>query len=183
MTERLLRRAGLDLARSQGFHPKPRLSFPSALALGLEGRDEVMELELAEPADADAILARLRACAIPGLSFRSVELLAPGTKKAQLRSAVYQMPIPPDRRDDVARGVDRVLSGGATPVRRGGAGPAIDVRLFLEELSLQQGVLRMRLRASRERSATARDVLEALGIADLERDGAVLTRLAVELAP
>ena len=46
--ERLLRRAGVTLRMSQGFHPKPRMTFPSALAVGIEGTDEVMELELAE---------------------------------------------------------------------------------------------------------------------------------------
>ena len=28
---------------SEGFHPKARMSFPSALALGIQGADEVME--------------------------------------------------------------------------------------------------------------------------------------------
>ena len=46
--ERLFRRAGLALAMSQGFHPKPRVTFPLALAVGIEGLDEVMELELTE---------------------------------------------------------------------------------------------------------------------------------------
>ncbi len=46
--ERWLRRAGLPLRRSEGFHPKPKLSFPSALALGIAALDEVMEFELTE---------------------------------------------------------------------------------------------------------------------------------------
>jgi len=46
--ERWLRRAGLPLRRSAGFHPKPKLSFPSALALGIAALDEVMEFELSE---------------------------------------------------------------------------------------------------------------------------------------
>ena len=32
--ERLFRRAGLQLGMSEGFHPKPRMSFPSALNVG-----------------------------------------------------------------------------------------------------------------------------------------------------
>ena len=32
--ERLFRRAGVALSMSEGFHPKPRMSFPSALAVG-----------------------------------------------------------------------------------------------------------------------------------------------------
>ncbi|HBO42708.1 MAG TPA: hypothetical protein DD670_01970 [Planctomycetaceae bacterium] len=35
--ERLFRRAELPLGMSQGFHPKPRMSFPTALALGIGG--------------------------------------------------------------------------------------------------------------------------------------------------
>ena len=46
--ERVFRRAGLALGFSQGFHPKPRMTFPLALAVGIEGLDEVMEVELAE---------------------------------------------------------------------------------------------------------------------------------------
>ena len=46
--ERIFRRAGLKLSMSEGFHPKARMSFPSALALGIAGQDEVMDVELAE---------------------------------------------------------------------------------------------------------------------------------------
>ena len=64
--ERLFRRAGLPLAMSQGFHPKPRMTFPSALALGIEGVDEVLELELTESPPAEELLQRLTPHAPPG---------------------------------------------------------------------------------------------------------------------
>ncbi len=51
--ERLFRRAELPLGMSEGFHPKPRMSFPSALAVGIAGTDEVMELELSQQRTAD----------------------------------------------------------------------------------------------------------------------------------
>jgi len=51
--ERWLRRAGLPLRRSEGFHPKPKLSFSSALALGIAALEEVMEFELTEPVEGD----------------------------------------------------------------------------------------------------------------------------------
>ncbi len=44
--ERLLRRAGVVPAMTEGFHPKPKMSFPLALAVGIEGWDEILELEL-----------------------------------------------------------------------------------------------------------------------------------------
>ena len=35
--ERLFRRAGVPLGMTEGFHPKPRMNFPSALAVGIAG--------------------------------------------------------------------------------------------------------------------------------------------------
>ena len=64
---RAVRRAGLPLGTSQGFHPKPRMSFPAALAVGIEGLDEVMEIELAEALTAETVLERLTAQSVPGL--------------------------------------------------------------------------------------------------------------------
>ena len=46
LLERLFRRAGVVPAMSEGFHPKPRVSFPLALAVGIEGRAELFELEI-----------------------------------------------------------------------------------------------------------------------------------------
>ncbi len=73
--ERLLRRAELRLSMTEGFHPKPRVAFPSALALGVESLDEVVEIELAEAWDAGDLLSRLRDDKQPGLTIKSVTQL------------------------------------------------------------------------------------------------------------
>jgi radical SAM-linked protein len=57
--ERLIRRAGLPLSMTEGFHPKPRMNFPSALAVGITGLDEVVELELCEERTAEELLEHL----------------------------------------------------------------------------------------------------------------------------
>ncbi len=93
--ERLFRRASVPLGMSQGFHPKPRMTFPLPLAVGIEGADEVMELELAESRSAEDLLARLKSQAPRGLTPLSVEILPPGAKKAHARSASYEVPVPP----------------------------------------------------------------------------------------
>jgi len=166
---------------SEGFHPKPRMSFPSALALGIEGLDEVMELELAESCTADELLARLARHAVPGLSFPRVEMLPAGTKKARVRSSTYELSIPVARQRDAALRVERLLGKLADSA---GEGPdAALLRRSLEEIGLREGVLRFRLRARRERSAGPRDVLAATGLDDLEPQGVYLTRSGVELEP
>jgi len=179
--ERLFRRAGLQLGMSEGFHPKPRMSYPSALAVGIEGLDEVMELELAEPYTAEELHRRLVAQALPGLAFQSVEILPPGTRKAQFAGATYQVSIPPQRRAEAAARIARLLAASSCPVRRANKQGQVDVRPFLQELTLREGVLAMRLSTSRGQSAGPRDVLQALGLTNLEREGFHLRRTAVEI--
>jgi radical SAM-linked protein len=180
---RLFRRAGLKLGLSEGFHPKPRIGFPLALAVGIEGLDEVMELELAEPCTAGELTSRLAAHTVPGLEFRSVEVLPPDVRKAQVRSVTYQVPVPPERASEAADRAARLLAGSSCPIQRPRTGAVVDVRRSLEALSLEDGVLSMRLLASREASAGPRDVMALVGLADLEQAGARLARVAVELAP
>jgi radical SAM-linked protein len=178
--ERLFRRAGLRLGMSEGFHPKPRMSFPSALALGVEGLDEVMELELAETCTADELLARLTKHASPGLGFRSVEILPPGAKKARLKSVTYQVPVPENRSRDVADRSKRLMAASSCPVERR-RNQTVDVRRSLEALDVRGGLLQMRLSVQREQSAGPRDVLAALGLGGLEQTGVCLTRTRVEI--
>lgn len=179
--ERLFHRAGLKLAVSQGFHPKPRMSFPSALALGIEGLEEVMEMELTESHTPEGLLEQLQPHAQPGLVFDSIQFLPPGTPKAQVQSLTYEVSIPPGRRSDVSDRVARLMASSCCPVQRPNKPVPIDVRPFLQELTLLDGVLRMRLRVGRQGSAGPRDVLRALGQAELEREGAHLRRTGVEL--
>jgi len=49
--ERSLRKADLAVAYSEGFSPRPKLSFGLALSTGYESRAEYLEAELLEPAD------------------------------------------------------------------------------------------------------------------------------------
>ncbi len=179
--ERMFRRAGLPLAMSEGFHPKPKMSFPSALAVGIAGSDEVMELELVQPAGADELLRSVASHAPPGLTPVSIEPMPPGTRKAQVRSFTYQVEIPPRDREPAARQIARLLASPSCPIHRPKRSEPIELNRFLEKLELQAGVLEIRLRASREAAPGPRDVLATLGLADRERQGGMITRTKVEL--
>ena len=56
---RAIRRARLPVSFSQGFHPKPRVSFGPALPVGIESLCEYLDLNLLGPADPADVLARL----------------------------------------------------------------------------------------------------------------------------
>lgn len=179
--ERVFRRAKLRLGMSEGFHPKPRMSFPSALALGIAGQNEVMELELADEYDDAELLDRLSASTVPGLEFLRVEHIPQGVRKAQLRSSSYEMEIPPPRVRQAETQAGKLIACESFPVERPRGGKTVDPRRCLEHLEITSGTLRMRLAVLPKGGASARDVLTALGLQDLEQEGCYLTRTEVEL--
>lgn len=181
LMERLFRRAGLRLGMSEGFHPKPRMTFPSALAVGIEGLDEIMELELADVYTAEELLARLARQRVPGLMFHSVDVLPPGSKKARLRSLTYEIPLPVERRAETADRVDRLMASRSFPIQRPNRPEPLDLRHSLEAVALEGDTLSMRFRVLSQASAGPRDALAALGLEDLESRGMHLARKAVEV--
>jgi radical SAM-linked protein len=180
--ERLFRRAGLTLSFSEGFHPKARMTFPLALAVGIEGVDEVMEVELAQSCQAEELRARLAPHAPPGLVFRAIDVLPDGSKKARVCRASYEVPLPSPCDAALAARIGQLLASASCRVARARGRAAIDIRPLLEELACDQGVLRMRLRVDSQGSAGPREVLSALGLADLEQAGVRLRRTAVEVS-
>jgi len=183
IVERLFRRAGIPTAYSQGFHPKPRLSFPSALALGIEGLHEVLEVELAEAMPTEELAARLAAHTIPGLVFRTIEWLPPSTPPARVERVVYCLELPDERRASVSARIHDVTIAPSFPIHRPAKGKTFELREWVEELTMEGGVLRMRLRVDPQGSLHPREVLAALGLEDLEGQGVPLVRVDVELRP
>jgi len=180
--ERWLRRAGLPLRRSEGFHPKPKLSFPSALALGIAALDEVMEFELTESVAVGRLRQDLDRTALPGLEIAGLQVLGPGEAKAQIHRVTYELPVPPACGPSLAERIARLQAPAPYWFSRAGSDQPVDLKAGLDQLEFRDGKLRFRLAADQPRSARAREVLEALGLAGLEGDGCCLTRIRVELA-
>lgn len=92
--ERAMRRSHFPIAYSQGFNPRPRMSFASALTLGATSAWELCQLELAGETsrpDLDAAVQALQAQLPPGLSILDVWEI-PLEKKnpyIQVRAAEY----------------------------------------------------------------------------------------------
>lgn len=76
--ERALRRADLPLKLSQGFNPRPYLSFALPLAVGVAGRSEYLEIELADSVPAEEIAKRLAAELPSGFKVKAVRPAVPG---------------------------------------------------------------------------------------------------------
>lgn len=72
---RATRRAGLVVAYSRGFNPRPRMVFASALPVGVTSEDEYLDVVLLTKIDAPEVQARLQAQMPSGLVLKEVRLV------------------------------------------------------------------------------------------------------------
>jgi radical SAM-linked protein len=178
--ERLFRRAGVALSMTEGFHPKPRINFPSALAVGIAGLDELLEVDLAEERSADSLGEAIAGQLPAGMSVKAIEMLPAPDHKAQVSFVTFQMSVPPEREARLGQRIEWLLAQASLPIQREGRKNPLDLRPLVAELGLADGTLRMRLRVDREGSARPREVLQTLEIEDLEDEGLFLIRTRVE---
>jgi radical SAM-linked protein len=184
--ERTLRRAQIPMAVSQGFNPRPKIVFALALALGIEGRREVVELELAGPMEPAEVLGRLAAGSPRGLDWHDVEAVVPGRPAPQVEAVQYLLEVPVGRQDAARTRLAVLLASTQWPYtrHRPDRDVAIDVRPFVLGAELDPlGALRFRMKMTPNGSARPEEVIAALGLSDLLGQGTILVRTEVELAP
>ncbi len=174
------------MATTHGFNPRPKITFALALGLGIEARAEVVDLELSEPMNPSALLARLVAAAPPGLVFYEACALSPGASAPQPRTVEYCFPVLDDRRAQAQSALETLLARETWPFirRRADRELSFDLRQQVLEAELtSDGMLRFRLIVSPGGSVRPEELLEALALRDLLDRGAVLTRTNVDLGP
>ncbi len=88
--ERALRRADLRVSHTEGFNPRPRLTFAQALPLGVESMDEVVDIDLVDDLEPAQVQERLPAALPPDLDARQCDR-AQGTKAPQPNLAVNRL--------------------------------------------------------------------------------------------
>ncbi|GAA5511126.1 TIGR03936 family radical SAM-associated protein [Novipirellula caenicola] len=180
--ERIVRRAALKLSMSEGFHPKPRIAFPSALALGVEGLDEVVELELAEAISPHELLERLEADNQPGLTIKSVSQLPEGFGKGQLKQSLFSITLP-ERCDTamIQTAIKNLLSQTTVSVERKKKTLVANVAEQILNLELSDDRLQLTLAASASASLKPHDVLDLMGFEDWIENGSHIIRERVIL--
>lgn len=84
LLDRVLRRAGLPIAFSGGFHPSPRISIASALTLGATSSGEVVDFELTQAITPELFRAKLQAelpADIPIYDVATIDLKTPAANQ------------------------------------------------------------------------------------------------------
>jgi radical SAM-linked protein len=177
--ERTIRRAGLPLAYSQGFHPGPRIQIAAALPLGYAGLAELGDIWLeTDPGDLAGMQERLQAGSPPGLIIVAVESVdehAPALQTLVVSTEYAVTFLDPLNLDRLKLEVENLLAAHTLPrVRRG---KRYDLRPLIETLSVilpepveaaetaLSGVkLLMRLSARPGATGRPEEVLAALGL-------------------
>jgi len=140
--ERALRRAGIALAYSEGFNPHPKISFGSALAVGVEGEREYVDIELRSEMDLGEVVGRLQEQLPSGIRLLGGQVVSPGAKAlmAILNSASYVLRLPmalPIQAERLQEGIDNWLNREQVIYARyGKKGPTEkDIRPWVKQLT------------------------------------------------
>ena len=93
--DRVMRRAGLPVAFTGGFHPHPRIALASALSLGSTSSGEIVDFELTQPMDVEDFRTQLVSqlpSDIPIYRIEEIDLKAPAANQA-MKAAEYLLTI------------------------------------------------------------------------------------------
>ena len=168
--ERAMRRAGLPISYSLGFHPQPKISLAAALPLGFSSRGEVLDVRFNEEIPVDEIAARLKDNLPPDIEVTKIESVdeREPALQTQVLSAAYDVHLTePVVGSDLTRKVGEVMMSETLPRER--RGKFYDLRPLIEMLSVvteANGEIWLRMTLSARDGATGRpdEVLNALGI-------------------
>jgi radical SAM-linked protein len=178
--ERMLRRAALPFASTQGFHPKPKMVFAQALALGVVGANEVVEIGLDATLPAEEVVARLNRHAPPGIAFLSGKTVERRVT-AQVRRAFYRLALAepvsdlPQRCTALLRQPQCVVTR-LRPQRR-----CFDLKPYVAELEATACELTVALWVTPNGAARPEEVARALGLAEQLEAGAIVERTDLEI--
>ena len=97
---RILRRAGVAVAFSQGYHPKMKLTFLPALPLGMTSRQEIFELQAKGPLEEKEVVSKLNKLSPPGIVFQEIRKVSPQqpSLNREIKAVLYSLEAAPLRR-------------------------------------------------------------------------------------
>jgi radical SAM-linked protein len=166
--ERTLRRAGVPVAYSEGFSPRPRLSFGLALSTGHESLGEYLDIDLAPGAGIEPeALPGLVAGSLPdGMVAQAAIPIEPGTDSLQqaVVSCSWRIQVRGPEPAELADRVAEVRSLEALPITvdRKGSPVEIDARPAILHLEAHEDELVADI-ATQPRSLRPAELVRALG--------------------
>ena len=163
--ERALRRAGIRVSYSEGFSPRPRLSFGLALSTGYESLGEYLDIDLADDLEPEELVALVNPSLPTGMEAQVAIRIPPGTDSLQqaVTSSSWEIEVTGVDGDRVEHAVAQALAAESLPilVERKGSETDLDARPAILALEARGSVLVAEL-ATHPRSLRPAELLRAL---------------------
>ena len=187
--ERVCKRAGLPLATSRGFSPRPKIALAAPLAVGATSEAEILDLLLSRRVDLQSTMHTLSAELTPGL--RIIEIREAPLKQASLQSMLratcYEVEVPDQRTERTwQRAIDDLLARQEIPWshQRGKDQKSYDLRPLIfavRLLDVRDGTARLAMKLRNDERGAGRPEQVALALGALE-EPIRIHRTAIELA-
>jgi radical SAM-linked protein len=186
--DRMLRRTGLPLRSTEGFHAKTRLSSPLSLAVGFEAADEIIDLEFTRACSADEVAELLRGQLPEGLGIVSASVLTTAEARQAVTQVEYHCAYAEEfsLRDVEAKARELLSSTSWFVCRRAPGKPdrRVDIRPYIDNIAATEKSITILLHVQAGTTARPEEVLEALGWEGARRDARwAVTRSRVILGP
>ncbi len=167
--ERIIRRAGLPLAYTQGFSPHPRINLASALPLGFTSEAELVDVWLEEELGLDEVAGALQRAIPPGIQIMEIQGVSERLPSLQssLESSEFVVIFLEDQ-PQLGAQVQRLWEADSLPRTR--RNKPYDLRGLIHALEVlpagADGFPRLRMLLSAQEGATGRpeEVLDCMGI-------------------
>jgi radical SAM family uncharacterized protein/radical SAM-linked protein len=167
---RALRRSRLSLSYSGGFHPHPRISFGTATAVGMESREEYMDVSAGRfDGNLNSLIAEINTSLPHGIAVSGIRMLAFGDKDLAraLYGFNYEFILPADidqtRLITIEEKINNFLQSGSFSIERKSKDKTIikDIRPFVEKMTLDstKREVKLLIRHSQQGAARPIDIL------------------------
>lgn len=171
MFQRAVRRAGLPIRFSNGFHPTPKISYLEALPMGVASEAELVDLELTQSMDVVQIIADLNVQLPEGFTIIEGGLIPwkSPSPSASIASTRYRVPLPKPIPHDLTERIINFLDSKQVLVTRikKKREEQIDLRPDVQELSRIDDELELQLKKGSPLQVAA--FLFDIGIEDVRR--------------
>jgi radical SAM-linked protein len=177
LIEQAIRRSDIPVVFSEGFNPRPRISFLTALPLGISSDDEIMYFQISEWVKQDEIIRKLNRELIEGITITRIEPLRQGAIGAF--SVEYQIAsLTDDAKSELRRlSPDKIKNWMLQPeqiILRDYANKeskSINLKSYVQRVELRDNSLFLAIRITNEGTARPEEVLWSLGIKNGIKDG------------
>lgn len=161
---RAIHRAGLSLKFSEGFHPKPKLSFHDPLPVGMESEEESFFMTLLRAAAPETIMDRLNAVLHPDLTLLACRRtpLHAGPEPAETGCFVISIP-GQDFSDDRIKQFLAATDWPYQKTAKNGAVRRLDLKEAVEDLEpLTPSRIRIRMKNMRQTSVRPSELIKSV---------------------